>query len=239
MNIVNEHGFRQDGRRFEQIRNINCKLGVNRNADGSAYLEQGNTRILCAVYGPHEGMRRNRVSEDSCTVSVNISMSAFSAMERINRTRGDRKTSAMSRMLEKAFESVIITTLYPRAQIDIFCEILQEDGSRLSSCINAASLALVDAGISMRGVITSVTSSCVDGKPVMDVSSREENDTIPRIVVASLSGGDEIVLVELEKNVHVDDMESLLGKTMHACSAIHSCLHSALQSHLSHTNALV
>lgn len=46
MNILSEHGFRQDGRRPNQIRNINCKLGVYSQADGSAYLEQGNTKVI-------------------------------------------------------------------------------------------------------------------------------------------------------------------------------------------------
>ena len=33
---------------------IQCSLGIFQQADGSAYLEQGNTKVLAAVYGPHE-----------------------------------------------------------------------------------------------------------------------------------------------------------------------------------------
>lgn len=33
---------------------IRCSLGIFAQADGSAYLEQGNTKVLAAVYGPHE-----------------------------------------------------------------------------------------------------------------------------------------------------------------------------------------
>ena len=33
---------------------IQCSLGIFAQADGSAYLEQGNTKVLAAVYGPHE-----------------------------------------------------------------------------------------------------------------------------------------------------------------------------------------
>ena len=36
-----------------------------------------------------------------------------------------RKSMALARMLEKTFESVVMTSLYPRAQIDILCEIIQ------------------------------------------------------------------------------------------------------------------
>lgn len=45
MNIISEHGYRQDGRKPHQIRNLNYNLGVYSQADGSAYLEQGNTKV--------------------------------------------------------------------------------------------------------------------------------------------------------------------------------------------------
>lgn len=45
MNIISEHGFRRDGRKPDQIRNINYKLGVYSQADGSAYLEVGSTKV--------------------------------------------------------------------------------------------------------------------------------------------------------------------------------------------------
>ena len=49
--LLADFGLRQDGRKCEELRQINCKLGVYGQADGSSYLEQGNTKILAAVYG--------------------------------------------------------------------------------------------------------------------------------------------------------------------------------------------
>lgn len=45
MNIISEHGYRQDGRKPNEIRNINCKLDIYPESDGSAYYEQGNTKL--------------------------------------------------------------------------------------------------------------------------------------------------------------------------------------------------
>ncbi len=59
MDIVSEHGLRMDGRKPNELRRLNCRLGVYRQADGSAYVEQGLTKVLAAVYGPHE-VRKNR-----------------------------------------------------------------------------------------------------------------------------------------------------------------------------------
>lgn len=47
-------GLRVDGRRPPELRKLQCQLGVFKQADGSALLEQGNTKVLATVYGPHE-----------------------------------------------------------------------------------------------------------------------------------------------------------------------------------------
>lgn len=51
--LLGEEGFRGDGRKPNEIRHISGKMGVLKQAHGSAYLEQGDTKILAAVYGPH------------------------------------------------------------------------------------------------------------------------------------------------------------------------------------------
>jgi exosome complex component RRP41 len=56
MHLLSDQGLRLDGRRANELRQIRCKLGVFSQPDGSAYLEQGNSKVLAAVYGPHEVM---------------------------------------------------------------------------------------------------------------------------------------------------------------------------------------
>lgn len=53
-NLLCDQGLRLDGRRPHELRRIRCKLGVFEQPDGSAYLEQGNTKVLAAVFGPHQ-----------------------------------------------------------------------------------------------------------------------------------------------------------------------------------------
>lgn len=52
--LLSKLGLRLDGRRENELRRIRCKLGVFTEPDGSAYLEQGLTKVLAAVYGPHQ-----------------------------------------------------------------------------------------------------------------------------------------------------------------------------------------
>lgn len=52
--LLSDQGIRMDGRRPGELRKIECKLGVCTGADGSSYIEHGNTRVLVSVYGPHD-----------------------------------------------------------------------------------------------------------------------------------------------------------------------------------------
>ena len=45
MEFVSPEGLRLDGRRPKELRRLNCQLDVLANADGSAILEMGNTKV--------------------------------------------------------------------------------------------------------------------------------------------------------------------------------------------------
>jgi ribonuclease PH len=70
---------------------------------------------------------------------------------------GDKKAQEISLSLKKTFEATILTTLYPRSAISIFVEVLQADGGDYAVCVNAATLALIDAGIPIRDVCCAVS----------------------------------------------------------------------------------
>lgn len=54
MDLLSDQGIRMDGRRPNELRKIECKLGVSSGADGSAYVEHGHSKVLVSVYGPHD-----------------------------------------------------------------------------------------------------------------------------------------------------------------------------------------
>lgn len=63
--LLNPEGLRLDGRRPNELRVISSKLGQHSVADGSAFLEMGQTRVMCLVFGPHE------VSTDAASLNGN------------------------------------------------------------------------------------------------------------------------------------------------------------------------
>lgn len=58
-----------------------------------------------------------------------------------------------------------------RTQIDIYLHMIQSDGGALPVSVNAASLALVDAGVAMSDLVVACSAGYLDGMPVM-VSTR-------------------------------------------------------------------
>ncbi len=60
-----------------------------------------------------------------------------------------------------------MTSLFPRSQIDIFVQILQADGGTRCASINAATLALINAGIPMKDFVVSCAAGCIEGTPIL------------------------------------------------------------------------
>lgn len=73
----------------------------------------------------------------------------------------------MASFVKQTFEPVVITTLYPRSQIDIYLQIIQHDGGTLQACINAATMALIDAGIAMTDYVCACTAGWVEREPAL------------------------------------------------------------------------
>ncbi|KHJ90835.1 3' exoribonuclease family, domain 1 [Oesophagostomum dentatum] len=169
-------------------------------------------------------------AEDTCVSRCN--MTRFAGVERRQRVRADRKSMEIERLIQKTFEGAVLTHLFPTSQIDIYCQIIQSDGSHLAACVNAASLAMSDAGIPMKGLVAAATCSIVDGQPVVDVNQREETDILPRLTLATLRGEDEVVLVELQNRVHVDHLPALLAAAKDTCKGVHECICAAIVDQL-------
>lgn len=84
--------LRLDGRRWNELRRLHGQISTQASADGSSYLEMGNTKVLCTVTGPAEGKRGGGRSEQSqdARIEVEISVAGFSQTDRKRRTRGDK-----------------------------------------------------------------------------------------------------------------------------------------------------
>lgn len=234
LELLSDQGLRLDGRRPDEVRKFNCSVGVFEQADGSAYIELGNTRVLAAVYGPHEmrGMR-SKTLHDRAFINCQYSMATFSTSERKKRPRGDYRSLEITNNLKELFETAILTELLPHSQIDIFLEVLQSDGSNHSACINAATLALIHAGIPIKDVVCACSSGYINEQPIVDVNYLEESlGSAPFCTIAMLPKTKQILSMESSGRIHVTAIEKVINAAMKGCEEILEVMKQTILSHI-------
>ncbi len=194
--IVN--GKRRDGRDFGDLRPLHIEADVLKNAQGSAYLEWGNNRVLAAVYGPREAMPRHSADPTKAVVKCRYSMAPFSGLDGHGRAGPNRRATEISKVTKEVFENVIFLNDFPGSEINIFIEILQSDGGTRAAGITAASVALANAGIKMKDLVYAVSMGRIDEHVVLDVDMIEDNYSDADVPMAIAPKSGEILLLQMD-----------------------------------------
>ncbi len=216
--FFDDKGLRLDGRRIDEIRPMKIEVGVLSRADGSCYLEWGNNKVLAGVFGPRELHPRRMQRPDTAIVRYRYNMAAFSVEDRI-RPGPNRRSTEISKVSREAFEPVVLTHLYPSAVIDVFTEVLQADAGTRTAAINAATIALADAGIPMKGLVSACAVGKVDGKLVLDLAKDEDNYGDADLPVAMTQDGD-VTLIQMDGNLTQDEFKEAMELVKVGCKQI-------------------
>ncbi|CAD6577530.1 MAG: hypothetical protein CYPHOPRED_000264 [Cyphobasidiales sp. Tagirdzhanova-0007] len=152
--------LRADGRKAEDLRPIFLKTGLVPQADGSAYIETGKAKIMCAVYGPHPA-RRDAPFSARAKLNVEVKFVPFACPGRRRTPGKDTESPLLSAQLSQALLPSLRLDLLPKSAIDLFVTILECDGplGDISPGITAASVALAEAGVQMLGLVVSCCKS--------------------------------------------------------------------------------
>ena len=82
--LLDENGIRSDGRKVNETRKVSIKAGVLKNANGSAYIEFGDNKILVGVYGPRDVHPKHMSDTNTGILRCRYHMTPFSVGERKN-----------------------------------------------------------------------------------------------------------------------------------------------------------
>jgi hypothetical protein len=88
-----------------------------------------------------------------------------------------------------ALSSCIMLERYPRCVIQVVIQIVQSDGSVLGTAVNCAVMALMDAGIAMRGLAVAATCVTINnslsrlGEEDMDVDTFQEQNKNEKVTI--------------------------------------------------------
>ncbi|CAD6272034.1 unnamed protein product [Miscanthus lutarioriparius] len=213
----------------KQMRQLKGEVGVVARADGSALFEMGNTRVIAAVYGPREVQNKGQqVNINEALVRCEYRMAEFSTGDRRRKPKGDRRSTEISLVIRQTMEASILTHLMPRSQIDIYVQVLQADGGTRSACINAATLALADAGIPMRDIVTSCSAGYLCSTPLLDLNYLEDSAGGSDVTVGILAKMDKVTLLQMDAKLPMDTFENVMGLAIEGCKAIASYIRESL-----------
>ncbi|RLN00463.1 hypothetical protein C2845_PM06G01890 [Panicum miliaceum] len=226
-------GFRVDGRRPNEMRQLKGEVGVVARADGclvlasdrilpvlaalhrSALFEMGNTRVIAAVQN-----KGQQVNSKEALVRCEYRMAEFSTGGRRRKPKGDRRSTEISLVIRQTMEASILTHLMLRSQIDIFVQVLQADDGTRSACIHAATLALADAGIPMRDIVTSCSAGYLCSNPLLDLNYLEDSAGGPDVTVGILAKKDKVTILQMDAKLPMDTFEDVMGLSIEGCKAI-------------------
>ncbi|MEM2401201.1 MAG: exosome complex exonuclease Rrp41 [Candidatus Bathyarchaeia archaeon] len=227
--LIDENGLRVDGRKPNELRPIKIEVGILSNADGSAYIEQGKSKILAAVYGPREVHPRHLALPDRALLRCRYHMAPFSVEERKS-PAPSRREIELSKVIKEALEPAVFLEKFPRTSIDIFIEVLQADGGTRCAGTTVAALALADAGIPMRDLVVACAAGKVDGVLVLDLNDLEDKEGEADLPVAYMPNLGLVSLLQMDGLLTIEEFKQALNLAIEGCKQIYKLQKEALKA---------
>jgi ribonuclease PH len=181
---------RHDGRTATDLRPISIERGWSTQAEGSALISFGNTKVLCTASFTN-GVPRWLKGKGTGWVTAEYSMLPRSTNDRMDRESVKGKiggrTHEISRLIGRSLRAVVDMKALGENTIVIDCDVLQADGGTRTAAITGAYIALADSlewgrdkgfiGKNAKPLVDSVAAvsvGIVGGEPLLDLAYVED-----------------------------------------------------------------
>jgi exosome complex component RRP41 len=226
--LLDDNGIRCDGRKINEPRRIMIKAGVLKNANGSAYIEFGENKILAGVFGPRDVHPKHLANTDRGILRCRYHMQPYSVDERKN-PAPSRREIEISKVIKEALEPAVMLENFPRTVVDVFIEILQADGGSRCAALDAAAVALADAGIPMRDMVSACAAGKVADTIVLDINNEEDQEGQADMPVAYMPNLGKVTLVQLDGVLTPQEYEKCLDTAIGGCKLVYEIQKNALR----------
>lgn len=199
--------MRTDGRRTNELRNVNMTADVNKYAEGSVLIEVGDTKVLCTATVEDrvppflKGQGKGWVTAEysmlpRATQSRNIRESA--------RGKLGGRTMEIQRLIGRALRSVIDPKALGERTVTLDCDVLQADGGTRTTSITGSFVALTFALSKMsdkftvfpiRDFLASVSVGITQNGPILDLNYAEDSSAKVDMNVV-MTGSNQLVEVQ-------------------------------------------
>jgi len=238
--IAEAAGLRADGRTTTQMRPVTIERGWSTQAEGSALIALGNTKVLCTASFTN-GVPRWLVGKGRGWVTAEYGMLPRSTNDRMDREAVKGKvggrTHEISRLIGRSLRAVIDTKSLGENTIVIDCDVLQADGGTRTAAITGAYVALADAiewgrergfigkkAVALTDSIAAVSVGIIDGVPLLDLPYEEDSraETDMNVVVTGSGKFVEVQGTAEGAPFDRDELGSMLDLAVAACSELAS-----------------
>ena len=175
---------RNDGRRPGDLRPVSITMGVQKWAEGSCRIRQGDTEVLCAAtigdrVPPH--LR----GKGTGWVTAEYSMLPRATAERSEREavkgRLGGRTHEIQRLIGRSLRGIVDTTKLGEKTVTVDCDVLPADGGTRCASITggyvALAAALMGAGLErvLTGKVAGVSVGIIHSLPMLDLDYSEDS----------------------------------------------------------------
>jgi len=189
---------------------------------------------------------RGQRDNNNAVVETELNIAPFAQLDRRRAGRTDKRIQELQTTISQAFQSHLFTHLYPRSSILISLTVLSLDGGLLAACLNAASIALVDAGVPMPSILAAVSSgtiiptdnSLTRPEPILDLNNAEEQE-LPFLTLGTVRGDmdeeDKISVLMMDSRVQLtgtdNPAEVMLRIGLDGCRSVRRTMEEVIRKH--------
>lgn len=212
-------GKRIDGRDLDELRDMEAEADILKRADGSGYFRMGGTEAIAAVFGPRELHPQHKQKPQRGILQCRYNLTPFSVEDR-KRPGPSRRAKEIGKVAEEALSSIVFLEEFPTATIDVYMEVISADAGTRCVALNAGAIALADAGIPMKGLISSCAAGKIEDTPVLDLKGEEDKYGQVDLPVAMNVDSGEITLLQMDGMTDVEEMDEMLDLAMKGCEKV-------------------
>jgi ribonuclease PH len=218
---------RHNGRRTDELRALTITPGWLRHAEGSALIELGGTRVLCAA-SVEEGVPPFLKGKGSGWLTAEYGMLPRSTNTRMRREaaegRQSGRTQEIQRLVGRSLRAVTDLAALGERTVRLDCDVLEADGGTRCAAITGAWVAAAQAcawlrakgligGNPLRDQVAAVSVGMFGGEPVLDLDYAEDSgcDTDMNVVMNDGGGFIEVQGTAEGHAFRRDEMDALLA----------------------------
>jgi polyribonucleotide nucleotidyltransferase len=162
--IILNQTKRIDGRRFDEIRPIECEAAILPRVHGSGLFTRGETQVLAVMTlgsGPDEQRVETLSGDENVSFMLHYNFPPYSVGETKRLSGPSRRDVGHGALAKRAIEKVLPDKEKFDYTIRIVSEVLESNGSSSMGTVCAATLALMDGGVPIKAPVSGIAMGLV------------------------------------------------------------------------------